>query len=82
MCQFATGYCGAFGTIVRPHARVQRSAKRLLTLGKAAGVTSGREHMSGSARTRRVPRLITPPSAGRIVAIPDSLHHRYDRLAT
>jgi hypothetical protein len=40
-----------------------------------------RTHLALAKDTPR-PRAITPPSAGRVVAIPESrLHHRYDRIA-
>lgn len=61
---------------------VNATGLRRVLAGYAAYYMRARTHL-GLGKDAPCPRAVTPPSAGRIVAIPEvgGLHHRYDRVA-
>jgi putative transposase len=63
------------------HVIVLNATGRTECLQTTSRTTCGRERIS--RKDTPGPRPVTPPSAGRIVAIPEvgGLHHRYDRVA-
>ena len=61
---------------------VNASGLRRVLTEYVAYYMRSRRHL-GLGKDTPSPRPVTPPSAGRIVAIPEvgGLHHRYDRVA-
>ena len=61
---------------------VNATGFRRVLAGYVAYYMRSRTHL-GLGKDAPRPRAVTPPSAGRIVAIPEvgGLHHRYDRVA-